>query len=227
MQTNGRTVQELTSKKEEEDRQKALATAERLARQKEHERIRKEREREDRLLARQREDERQADLQRKLAGIHPEGPSREERAQRRHRPSQAGSMSSDSGDMPAEHSMYNAPSLSQFSSQQHRHDNDYPAATQHSHHRQQHHRDHDEQSMPRQSRPHHLNQAQQPPQHAQQDADQAESSLPRLRPRSSRRRTYQESFAWSPLDMPVPQRRRTDLESKPRKNLAGRHGHTA
>ena len=117
-------VQELTSKKEEEDRLKALQTAERLARQKENERVRKERERENRLLARQREDERQADLQRKLAGIHPEGPSREERAQRRHRSSQAGSMSSDSGDMYAEESMHDAPSPSHFSSQQQQHDDD-------------------------------------------------------------------------------------------------------
>lgn len=220
--------QELTSKKEEEDKLKSKLKADRLARQKEDERIRKEREREDRLLARQKEDERQADFQRRLAGIHPEGPSREERAQRRLRSSQAGSSSDSATDLHQAdqiQSQHNAPSTSRFSTQQAQHDNDLAAVTQQSQHRSQRHQ-HGEEQDPGQHASHRQPrmQATHPStaQHAQHESqDQAESSLPRLRPRSSGRRTFQETFAWSPLDTPVPQRRRTDLESKPRKAMTG------
>ena len=191
------------------------------------------------MLARQKEDERQADFQRRLAGIHSENPSREERAQRRHKSGQAASSSDSAADFEADQSQsqYNIPSSSRLSTQHTQHDTDFPAATQHSQHRQQRqHADHDQQATQHPSRQrsqrhsaqHSQHNAQHGTQHdaqqgAQHDAhhDQAESSLPRLRPRSSRRRTFQESFAWSPLDAPVPQRRRTDLESKPKKNMAG------
>lgn len=198
------------------------------------------------MLARQKEDERQADFQRRLAGIHSEGPSREERAQRRHKSGQAASSSDSAADFEADQSQnqYNIPSSSRLSTQHTQHDTDFPAATQHSQHRQQRqHTDHDQQATqhpsrqrsqrhPAQHSQHNAQHSQHNAQHgtqhaAQQEAqhdaqhDQAESSLPRLRPRSSRRRTFQESFAWSPLDAPVPQRRRTDLESKPKKNMAG------
>lgn len=196
-------------------------------RQREDERVRKEREREERLLARQREDERQAELQRRLAGVHAEGPSREERAQRRHRSSQAGSSSDSAADLHGDQiqSQYNMPSTSRLSTQHTQHESDFPAAAQSSHHHQQRHSQPQDQPGTQQaSRQHPRTQhAQHEAQLAQHDTqhDQAESSLPRLRPRSSRRRTFQETFAWSPLDTPVPQRRRTDLESKPRKNMAG------
>lgn len=223
-------LQELTSKKEEEDKLKAQQLAERLHRQRENERVRKEREREERLLARQRDDERQVELQRRLAGVHPEAPSRQERLQRRMKSSQAGS-SSDSGGLQAEQSQLNSRSSARLAQQaqhaQHAQQQSSPSPPSHQQDEQESHPPH---------RPHHHQQnqrqqqqsVQQGPsrQHAQHDspdkADQAESGLlTRLRPRSSRRRTFQETFAWSPLDVPVPQRRRTDLDLRPRKNVAG------
>ncbi len=221
-------LQELTSKKEEEDRLKAQQLADRLHRQRENERIRKEREREDRLLARQRDDERQVELQRRLAGVYPEAPSREERLQRRMKSSQAGS-SSDSGGLQAEQSQLNSRSSARLAQQaQQSQQSSPPPPAQHqdeqeSHHphRPQHNRQQQEQQQQQRS-------ARQGPsrQHAQHDnpdaTDQAESGLlTRLRPRSARRRTWQETFAWSPLEVPVPQRRRTDLDLRPRKNMAG------
>ena len=192
-----------------------------MHRQRENERIRKEREREERLIARQREDERQVELQRKLAGIHPEGPSREERLQRRLKSGQAGS-SSDSGGVQAEQSQLISRSSARLQAQHAQQQSSPPPAShqhqeeQASHHppRHRHHQHHQQQS------------AQQSRQHAQHDSpdlnDQAESGLlTRLRPRSTRRRTLQESFAWSPLEVPVPQRRRTDLGLRPRRNVAG------
>lgn len=224
-------LQELTSKKEEEDRLKAQQLADRLHRQRENERIRKEREREERLLARQRDDERQVELQRRLAGIHPEAPSREERLQRRMKSSQAGS-SSDSGGLQAEQSQFNSRSSARLAQQaQHAQHTQQQSSPRPPSHQQ------DEQESYHPHRPHHhqqnhQQQQQQPAQpgpsrqHAQHDnqdsTDQAESGLlTRLRPRSTRRRTFQESFAWSPLEVPVPQRRRTDLDLRPRKNVAG------
>ena len=227
-------LQELTSKKEEEDRLKAQQLAERLHRQRENERVRKEREREDRLLARQRDDERQIELQRRLAGVHPEAPSRQERLQRRMKSSQAGS-SSDSGGLQAEQSQLNFRSSARLAQQaqhaQHAQQQSSPSLPSHQQDEQDSHQPH---------RPHHHQQNHQQRQqqqqsvqqgrsrqHAQRDdspdkANQAESGLlTRLRPRSSRRRTFQETFAWSPLEVPVPQRRRTDLDLRPRKNVAG------
>ncbi|KAL0055404.1 hypothetical protein WJX82_000047 [Trebouxia sp. C0006] len=55
---------------------------------------------------------------------------------------------------------------------------------------------------------------------ARQREDERQMDIQR-KPRSTRRRTFQETFAWSPLDVPVPQRRRTDLDLRPRKNVAG------
>ena len=219
-------LQELTSKKEEEDRRKAQQLAQKLHYQRENERIRKEREREDRLLARQREDERQVELQRKLAGIHPEGPSREERLQRRWKSSQAGS-SSDSGGLQAEQSQLNSRSSARLQAQHAQQQSSPPPAShysqgeQESHHPSSHRHNPQQQQQQPSSR-----QQRQQPQRVQRDhsdpTDQAESGLlTRLRPRSGRRRTFQETFAWSPLDVPVPQRRRTDLDLRPRKNVAG------
>lgn len=231
-------LQELTSKKEEEDRLKAQQLADRLHRQRESERIRKEREREDRLLARQRDDERQIELQRRLAGLYPEAPSREERLQRRMKSSQAGS-SSDSGGLPAEQSQLNSRSSARLAQQaQHAQQQSSPPPLSHHQEEQESHHPHRPQHN-RQQQPQAQAQQQQEQeqqqrsarqglsqQHAQHDnpnsTDQAESGLlTRLRPRSSRRRTWQETFAWSPLEVPVPQRRRTDLDLRPRKNMAG------
>lgn len=232
-------LQELTSKKEEEDRLKAQQLADRLHRQRENERIRKEREREDRLLARQRDDERQMELQRRLAGVYPEAPSREERLQRRMKSSQAGS-SSDSGGLPAEQSQLNSRSSARLAQQaQHAHQHSSPPPPSHHQEEQESHHPHrphhNRQQQPQAQRPQEQEQQQRSPrqgpsrqhaQHAQHDnpdsTDQAESGLlTRLRPRSSRRRTWQETLAWSPLEVPVPQRRRTDLDLRPRKNMAG------
>ena len=224
-------MQELTSKKEEEDRLRAQQLSDRLHRQRENERIRKEREREERLLARQRDDEHQVELQRRLAGIHPEAPSREERLQRRMKSSQAGS-SSDSGGLQAEQSQLNSRSSARLAQQaQHAQQQSSPPPPSHQQDEQeshQPHRPHHHQQNPRQQQQQQQQSAQQGPsrQHAQHDnqdsTDQAESGLlTRLRPRSTRRRTYQETFAWSPLEVPVPQRRRTDLDLRPRKNVAG------
>ena len=188
-----------------------------MHRQRENERIRKEREREERLIARQREDERQVELQRKLAGIHPEGPSREERLQRRLKSGQAGS-SSDSGGVQAEQSQLISRSSARLQAQ-HAQQQSSPPPPSHQEEQESHH--------PHRQRNHHHQQqsAQQSRQHAQHDSadlnDQAESGLlTRLRPRSTRRRTFQETFAWSPLEVPVPQRRRTGLDLRPRKNVA-------
>ncbi len=233
-------LQELTSKKEEEDKRKAQQLAEKLHRQRENERITKEREREERLLARQREDERQVEIQRKLAGIHPEGPSREERLQRRLKSSQAGS-SSDSDGIQIEQSPNSARSSARLHAQQqqHAHHQSSPPPPSHHHlhqeeeeqhgqpqhsHQYHHHQQQREQQQHQQpARQGHSRQQAQHAQHDQADStDQAESGLlTRLRPRSTRRRTFQETFAWSPLDVPVPQRRRTDLDLRPRKNVAG------
>ncbi|KAA6421434.1 MAG: hypothetical protein FRX49_08711 [Trebouxia sp. A1-2] len=237
-------LQELTSKKEEEDKRKAQQLAEKLHRQRENERVRKEREREERLLARQREDERQMEIQRKLAGIHPEGPSREERLQRRLKSGQAGS-SSDSGGIQIEQSPHNARSSARLHAQQQQQAQQQSSPPPHSqyhpqhheqeyhqsqHHRQyqahHHHQEHERQHQRQHQQPARQAQSRQQAQHEQHDqpdsSDHAQSGLlTRLRPRSTRRRTFQETFAWSPLDVPVPQRRRTDLDLRPRKNVAG------
>ena len=229
-------LQELTSKKEEEDRLKAQQLADRLHRQRENERIRKEREREDRLLARQRDDERQVELQRRLAGIYPEAPSREERLQRRMKSSQAGS-SSDSGGLQAEQSQLNSRSSARLAQQaqqaQHAQQQSSPPPLSHQEEQESHHphRPHHNRQQPQQQKQQEQQQersarqgaSRQPAQHDNPDStDQAESGLlARLRPRSARRRTWQESFAWSPLEVPVPQRRRTDLDLRSRKNMAG------
>ncbi|CAL8467238.1 g6774 [Coccomyxa elongata] len=80
-------LQVLQIKKDEEERKKKEEEEERARVQREQERVRKDREREMRLKARQDEEERlqrqAAELRRKLAGIHPDGPSREERYYRR------------------------------------------------------------------------------------------------------------------------------------------------
>lgn len=243
LQVSASCLQELTSKKEEEDKRRAQQLADKLHRQRENERIRKEREREERLLARQREEERQVEVQRKLAGIHPEGPSREERLQRRLKSSQAGS-SSDSGGIQTEQSPHNARSSArlhaqQQQQQQHAQQHSSPLMSAHHHHQYQeqeeypqaqHHRQHQhyhhqaqEQQQQQHQQPARQGHSRKQAQHDQADlTDQAESGLlTRLRPRSTRRRTFQETFAWSPLGVPVPQRRRTDLDLRPRKNVAG------
>ena len=183
------------------------------------------------------------EIQRKLAGIHPEAPSREERLQRRLKSSQAGS-SSDSGGIQTEQSPHNARSSARLHAQQQQqaqqqsspppHSQYHPQHHEQEYHQSQHHRqyqahhpqEHEQQHQRQHQQPARQAQSRQQAQHAQHDqadsSDHAQSGLlTRLRPRSTRRRTFQETFAWSPLDVPVPQRRRTDLDLRPRKNVAG------
>ena len=183
------------------------------------------------------------EIQRKLAGIHPEGPSREERLQRRLKSSQAGS-SSDSDGIQIEQSPHNARSSARLHAQQQQqaqqqsspqphshyhpqqHEQEYRQSQHHRQYQAHHSQEHERQHQQQHQQPARQAQSRQQAQHAQHDqADSSEHAqsglLTRLRPRSSRRRTFQETFAWSPLDVPVPQRRRTDLDIRPRKNVAG------